>query len=55
MVLGFAIAVAATPGTNQCAEIIAMLRGRGSEAPSARHARLYGVSVIAFIGLPWPT
>jgi hypothetical protein len=55
MVSGCAIAVTAVPGTNQCAEITAILRGRGSDAPSAFQARLNGVSVMAFIGLPWPT
>ena len=37
------------------AEITATARGRGNDAPRALHARLNRVSVIAFIGLPWPT
>src|SRR5665213_629901 len=54
MVLGRSIAVTATPGINQCAEIIRIARGFSMEAPTEAHARVYWLDVSAFIGFPCP-
>src|SRR5690349_1548913 len=51
---GCAIAVAAVLGMNQCAEIARMARGRGTDAPSSRQARVKRLDSSVFIGLPCP-
>jgi hypothetical protein len=48
------MAVTATPGRYQCAEIETIARGRGSERPIAAQASVVALRVIAFTGLPWP-
>ena len=54
MVRGFGIAVTAVALIHQCAEITRMARGRGTDAPRLRQARVYRLISRAFIGLPWP-
>src|SRR5688572_1700105 len=54
MVRGRSMAVTRTAGTYQWAETASTARGRGSEAPRARQARVYALSCRAFIGFPWP-
>src|SRR5262249_44301336 len=44
-----------TPGVYQCAEIASTPLAVGSEAASARNARLQALSSMAFIGDPCPT
>src|SRR5262245_3255924 len=54
MVRGRAVAVTRVPGRYQWADTQTTARGRGRVTPSARQAREYALSWIAFIGLPWP-
>src|SRR3954471_11771714 len=54
MVRGRGIAVIAVALMYQCAEITRIARGRGTDAPKARHASVYRLRSRVFIGLPWP-
>jgi hypothetical protein len=47
-----AVAVTADAAMYQCAEIIKIARGRGMLAPNVRHASVYRLRAIAFIGVP---
>jgi len=53
-VRGVLIAVTAVTGTNQCAEIDKITRGRGIRAPMETHAEVYSFFASAFMGFPWP-
>src|SRR5664279_697896 len=54
MVRGAVLIVTAVPGTNQCAEIARIARGLGVRSPMLRHASVYALLEIAFMGLPCP-
>src|SRR3974377_23306 len=54
MVGGTAFAVTKLPRVYQWADSERIARGRGSAAPSARHAAVAALLASAFVGLPWP-
>lgn len=48
------LTVTPVSGTNQCAEIERMARGRTVSAAIRRHPSVYSLFITAFIGLPCP-
>ena len=48
------MAVTRVASTYQWAETTSTARGRGTEAPNARHAAVNLLCSIALIGMPWP-
>lgn len=54
MLRGAVLTVTPVPGTNQCAEIERMARGRAMSVAMRRHPFVYALFINAFMGLPCP-